>query len=526
MGQLIYAFLYTVSRKSKVAAEHPDWLAGSDDDGVTLDLSQPEVVRFIQGQLRSFVGRWGNFTWRNDSTITSEQKNDPSVLLEQDQNFRRILREFLEENPNCAFQAVNGGGNFAGYDYVRHASNIQFSDGVIGPLRNHWSSLLFPPDKNCDNPDQWNPDAYNKAAWRGLLCFNYDTTGDTVDPVKLEGIRELNDLYHYLQTQGLVGRWVRVHRPLVTGDDPTFWFQRLSRDARRSLIIPKHVPSGPVTVRPKGLLPKASYTVSFHESAAEEKRTGADLLANGIRLTNMPPGELIYLNLPLHPGSKLDTTPPKPPTPLRAVAAENMGYPGVELTWKPGTDNNWVSAYEILRNGQLIDKVAKGHYYFDHSAGADPHARYELRTMDGAGNVSQPVAFRPAPGPAARIVDAGPAGGMTFTGDWKTSSSLPSHAGTLHSSQTPGATMELKCEGTRVLVFAKLGADCGRMAISVDGAAPETVDTFSADDIWGVCLWQKSLGGGGAHTVRLTLVDGRHPRSKGNWTHLDGVRVE
>ena len=86
--------------------------------------------------------------------------------------------------------------------------------------------------------------------------------------------------------------------------------------------------------------------------------------------------------------------------------------------------------------------------------------------------------------------------------------------------------MELKCEGTRVLVFAKLGADCGRMAISVDGAAPETVDTFSADDIWGVCLWQKSLGGGGAHTVRLTLVDGRHPRSKGNWTHLDGVRVE
>ena len=51
-----------------------------------------------------------------------------------------------------------------------------------------------------------------------------------------------------------------------------------------------------------------------------------------------------------------------------------MGYPGVELAWKPGTDDNWVSCYEVFRDGALIDKVAHGTYYFDHSVGADPAA--------------------------------------------------------------------------------------------------------------------------------------------------------
>ena len=76
-----------------------------------------------------------------------------------------------------------------------------------------------------------------------------------------------------------------------------------------------------------------------------------------------------------------------------------MGYPGVELTWKPATDNNWISYYEVFRDGMAIDRVAKGLYYFDHSAGADLAAKYEVRAVDGAGNVS-PLAL--ADGPAAK----------------------------------------------------------------------------------------------------------------------------
>jgi hypothetical protein len=266
-------------------------------------------------------------------------------------------------------------------------------------LRNYYAALLFPPDKTSDIPDIWNPNDYNKATWRGLLCINFDMTGDTTDAAKLEGLRELVDIYHYLHRQGVVGRWVHVFRPLITGDDPTMYLQRLSRDGKRGLIIPKRPAPGTVTIKPKGLLQKEPYVVSFHESDRSEQRSGADLMERGVSFDRMPAGELIYLNLPLHPGSKGDQQPPTAPHAVNKRKTENMGYPGVELSWKAGTDNNWVSCYEVFRDGAALDKVAKGTFYFDHSAGADQAARYEIRTVDGAGNVSARVA---AKGPTAK----------------------------------------------------------------------------------------------------------------------------
>jgi hypothetical protein len=522
MGQLIYAFLYTVDKKSRVAQAHPDWLLGE-----TLDLSKPEVVAFMLQQLDGFVARWGDFEWRNDSSFTAPREGDDTPLLGQDEGLRRVIRTFLDQHPQAAFQAINGGGNYGGYDYTRYASSFSFSDGAVGPLRNYYAALLFPPDKTSDIPDIWNPRDYNKATWRGLLCINFDMTGDTTDAAKLEGLRELVDIYHYLHQQGVVGRWVRVFRPRITGDDSTMYFQRLSGDSKRGVIIPKRPAPGPVTVRPKGLLPKEVYFVSYQESERSERRSGADLMARGITFDKMAPGELIYLNLPRHPGSKLDTKPPTPPQASAKRHGENMGYPGVELSWKPGTDDNWISYYEVFRDGVALDKVAKGTFYFDHSAGADLAARYELRTVDGAGNASARVAVKGPTANPARVFDDASANGLKFSGEWKREDNLLlAHAHTLSTSKQKGAAVELRFEGGRVLVFGKLGANCGKAAISVDGGPPEIVDTYSADDIWGVCLYRKDLPSGGSHTLRLEVVGEHSQRAKDNLIHLDGVLVE
>ena len=522
MGQLIYAFLYTVDKKSRVAQEHPDWLLGD-----TLDMSRPEVVAFMESQLDQFVARWGDFEWRNDSFFTAAREGDDGVMLAQDEGFRRLIRTFLDKHPKCAFQAVNGGGNYGGYDYTRYASAFSFSDGAVGPLRNYYAALLFPPDKTSDIPDVWNPNDYNKATWRGLLCINFDMTGDTTDAAKLEGLRELVDIYHYLHQQGVVGRWVHVFRPLITGDDPTLYFQRLSRDGKRGLIIPKRPAPGPVTIKPKGLLPKEHYVVSFHESDRSEQRTGADLMERGISFDKLPAGELIYLNLPLHPGSKGDQQPPTTPHAVSKRKAENMGYPGVELTWKAGTDNNWVSYYEVLRDGTALDKVAKGTFYFDHSAGADLAARYEIRTVDGAGNVSPRAAAKGLAAKPAQIFDDVVGGQFKFGGEWKHDKNLLlAHDHTLSASNQKGASAELSFNGRVVLVFGKLGADCGKVAVSIDGAAPEVVDTYSADDIWGVCIYRKEFPVAGQHTVRLEVRGEHSARAKDHVLHLDGVRVE
>lgn len=531
MGQLIYAFLYSVDKRSRVALEHPDWLL-NNQGGSCLDMSKPEVVKFLKEQLDMFVERWGDFEWRNDSFFTAPRKGDDTPLLGQDEGFRQILRYFLDQHPLCAFQAVNGGGNYGGYDYVRYSSSLQFSDGKVGILRNYYASLLFPPDKTNDMPDIWNPHHYDKATWRGLLCINFDMTGDTWDPAKLEGIRELIDIYHYLQSKEVVGRWSRVYRPFITGDDPSMYLQRLSKDSMRGIIIPKRPAPGPVTIKPKGLLSNKTYFVSFHESRASEERKGADLMDSGIRLEKMLPGELIYLNLPLHPGSKLDTEPPTPPSEISKQPGENMGYPGVELMWKPGADNNWVSCYEIFRNSLLLDKVAKGTFYFDHSAGADLAAKYEVRTVDGAGNVSAKTATNGPERKPAQVFDDAPGQGFTYKGEWKHQTDvLPAHAGTLSCSNQKGATAELVFEGKIVLLFTKLGPDCGKAAVSIDGGAPDIIDTYSADDIWGIGIYRKELAAG-RHTLRVEMPGERfvhptyHVKNPDTIVHIDGVRIE
>jgi hypothetical protein len=521
MGQLIYAFLYTVDKNSRVAREHPDWLLGE-----TLDMSRPEVVAFMGNQLDQFVARWGDFEWRNDSLFTAQRKGDDTVLLAQDEGIRRLLRAFLDKNPRCAFQAVNYGGNYAGYDYTRYASAFSFSDGAVGPLRNYYASLMLPPDKISDIPDVWNPKDYNKANWRGLLCINFDMTGDTADAAKLEGLRELVDIYHYLHQQGVVGRWVHVFRPQITGDDPTMYFQRLSSDAKRGVIIPKHAAPRAVTIKPKGLAPKEMYVVSFQESDRSERRTGADLMDRGISFDKMPEGELIYLNLPLHPGSKLDTKAPTPPRAISKRQADNMGYPGIELSWKAGADNNWVSYYEVFRNGIALDKVAKGTFYFDHSAGADQAALYEVRTVDGAGNGSKRVKAKGVAAKPAQVFDDAAVEKINFAGEWKREDKqLLAHERTLSTSNQKGASAELTFNGRSVLVFGKLGADCGKAALTIDGEAPEVVNTYSADDIWGVCVFRKNLTTDGPHKLRIEVLGEHGPRAKGDVVHLDGVRV-
>ena len=526
MGQLIYAFLYTVDPESKVAKTHPDWIC-RDTGLCTLDMSKPEVVEFMKGQLDDFRKQWGDFEWRNDSYPTIPRNGDDTCILGQDAGLRKVIRDFLDKHPGCAFQGVNGGGQDAGYDYARYASSISFSDGEVGILRNYYESLLLPPDKSSDIPDRWNPDAYDKAVWRGLLCINFDMTGDTWDPNKLEGLRELIDIYHYLHREGVVGRWVRVHRPIIIGDDPTMYFQRLSGDRRRSIIIIKRPAPGAVTIRPKGLLPTENYVVSFHESDTMQQRTGADLMDRGIALETMKPGELIYLNLPLHPGSKLDKEPPTAPSNAKKQVAENMGYPGVELTWNAGTDNNWLSYYEVFRDGVAIDRVAKGLYYFDHSAAADPAAKYEIHAVDGAGNTSKAIS---AAGPAAkrsRVIDDAPGNGIAYTGAWQPKTGLqPASFGTITASHQKGATVTVAVNGRRILWFAKLGADAGKAAVSVDGGPAEIVDAYSADDIWGVCVFRKKFATPGPHTLQITVLGEHGPRATDSTVTIDGFRVE
>src|SRR5207248_9505132 len=152
-------------------------------------------------------------------------------------------------------------------------------------------------------------------------------------------------------------------------------------------------PGQPVVIHPRGLERGGDYDVRCAKAGYRARRKGADLMDNGIRLATVEPGELIFLNLPGHPGARTDTTPPTSPERVTKRIGTNLGVQGVEVRWNPARDDNWISYYEILRDGAVEARTAKGTFYFDYAGVAKTRieSTYEVRTVDGDGNRSSRV---------------------------------------------------------------------------------------------------------------------------------------
>ena len=158
--------------------------------------------------------------------------------------------------------------------------------------------------------------------------------------------------------------------------------------------------SKPVVIYPCGLMPTEIYEVRASRSGLRLRESGAKLMSDGISFENIAPGELIFLNLPNYPGSGTDHIPPSSPANVIKRLGTNLGVQGIELTWSPSHDDNWISYYEIHKNGKLLGRTAKGTFFFDHSDSArnDIDANFEVAAVDGDGNRSPTAVAQKAAG--------------------------------------------------------------------------------------------------------------------------------
>ena len=403
MGLAVWWPLYSItSKQARVYRDHPEWRPPTDGRPwliENLDLSRKEVIDYLQGQLDEKVAQWGDFQWRLDNPAVFPVNENETSLLSQYHNAMGLLQNFRRRHPSSSVDVCSGGGNYMGFETLRMSDVSQLTDGGTLYVQNYYSSYLFPPDKIDDWTEPWNftwENARQNLTMAPAWMSDRGVFGG--DPGLLlndgmENLRRSFEIYHYLVQQGVAGRWSQVYHPRVEGDDPVFYFERLSQDGQRGAVILKHFLPGQVTVYPKGLSAEKSYDVRFEMSKRAMSRTGADLMENGVTLVNPAPGELIYLGLPNVPGSGNDRTPPSPPRNVRMRLGTYLGVTGVELEWEPSQDNNWLSHYVIYRDGEMIDKVAKGNYYFDHSDGDENLAvSYQVQAIDGDGNASGKIA--------------------------------------------------------------------------------------------------------------------------------------
>lgn len=524
MGLLLYAPLYNIEAASRPAREHPEWMIS----GSVLDQSQPAVVDSEVAVLERFYRDWGAFQWRNDGYCQAPRDGDDTSLLAQQQGFFEVIGRFLSNHPDCAMHGVNGGGFALNWEYLQYTSGFQFTDGQAVETAGHYATYLFPPDKINNMPDIWDPEKYDPATWRGLLCTNIDFTGDTFEAAKLRGIREIIAIYHYLGSKGVAGRWVRVYHPTVEGDSPTMVLQRLSWDRKRGVLVTKHKIDGEALIRPKGLVPTLEYEVSYQDDLRVYRATGRRLMADGIRLTKPAPGELVYLNLTDHPGHPSASAPVRRPSRLVVHEERHMGVAGVMVTWQPARTGQPPLWYEVMRDGELIGRAATGRCLFDHSAGADPAARYSVVAVGRAITNRSSALVRPAPAGRTRrsVNDAADPTRVALSTGWEVQAFAPAHAANLVTSTQAGASASLKFVGRRLVVHGRLGAEGGRARVLVDGAEVGVIDCYAADELPGWPMYEQKWEATGPHTVLVEVIGSHDPRSRGNRVWLDAFTVD
>lgn len=348
------------------------------------------------GIMSSKVGAWGDFEWRSDAVGFPNWKAD--------RDWREKILRFLDAYPGSSFHTCSGGSSYSHtFDIQRYANTNYFADGGRGPLTNYFFSYIEPPDKWVDIIEPFSKGgAYDRATARQSLTM-VPFWGLKASPKDRELIREDLDTYKYLLKEGVAGRWSYMFHPEIKGDDVFHYAQRISYDRLKSCIIIKHQAPENVLVFPNGLVAGHKYEIAFDQVQEKTERTGADLMKNGILLKKALPGELIYLGLPKRPRSNSDKVPPTAPGSAFKKQEVNIGYSGMGVYWSAGTDNNWVSYYEVRRNNIILDKVSTGTYYFDRSEGWGLQNSYEIRTIDGDGNTSGWIAAVPIPGLAVSV---------------------------------------------------------------------------------------------------------------------------
>ncbi len=402
----------------------------------SIDQSSPVATQWQLELLDRKTRAWGGFQWRYD--IAPGAGHDP---LAADQEFRRLNREFLSAHPDQGIDACFGGGNWIGVELASYADSGEMTDGGTRDYSGYHSSLFIPPDllhnvvyfsyeqgrkaysiHNDRIQLRMDPDWYgDPASTKGYALQATHPAGSTLAIPSaalphLEALRGDWDLYRYLVHEQVAGRWGHVFRPDVQGDDPVLYFQRMNRDQTKGVILttrsftqPRQMPTSAVTVFPKGLVRDLAYDVRFDIQPRVECRDGATLMERGILFEDLQPGEIVYLNLPGHPGSGQDTTPPEPPRQVTKRVATNIHTQGVEVRWERAVDNHWLSGYEVFRVGEdgirtSLGKVSRGEYFFDRARPGTEliSCGYEVRTFDGDGNVSPPVEAVPVPGELER----------------------------------------------------------------------------------------------------------------------------
>ncbi len=117
-------------------------------------------------------------------------------------------------------------------------------------------------------------------------------------------------------------------------------------------------------------------------------------------------------------------------------------------------------------------------------------------------------------------------GEFSYLGTWGHASGNLEAAGSNAHSCMPGDTATIRFIGSRVRFYGVLAENHGRASLRVDGAEPAVIDQYAPQREHGGLQWESPLLTPGEHTLTITVLAERDPRSRYVWVNVDRVEID
>ena len=297
---------------STLKKEHPEWLLKRNGkpvaDGRALDVTQPVVVNWMEGEIRRLIRTHKLDMYRIDHNHcmmpfgNRQYKGFTEDLCwRYYDSFNALFDRLRKDFPKVVFQNCAGGGGRLDWGTMARFHNVELSDWMRMPRGVKILSsisLSLPPESllrafGTEASEQvldGDVDTQLRHCFCRIILRGIAPSMDEVSPHLRERVEHYLELYRKIIRPVMADGLVFHHTPFLPLAETTPWcvLEYAERNARRSvaaLFRTSSCGSNEFVFRPRGLNPAFFYQVTLDNSGRSVRLSGHDLIDRGLTVT-------------------------------------------------------------------------------------------------------------------------------------------------------------------------------------------------------------------------------------------------
>ena len=308
----LWVEIEAVGANSTLKKEHPGWVLVRDGKpiagGRALDMTQPKVVQWMEGELRRLIRMHKLDMYRIDhnhcmapSGNRQYQGFTEDLTWRYYDNFNAMFDCLRREFPKVVFQNCAGGGGRLDWGTMARFHNTELSDWMRMPrgvkILNGVTMSLPPeillrtfgtevPEHVLDGDvDTQLRHCFCRPIFRGIA-----PSMDELSPYLRERVEHYLEIFKKVIRPVMIDGRVFHHTPYLSLAEATPWcvLEYADRDARRSVAaLFRTAANGPseFVFKPRGINPALNYQVTLDNSRRQFVMSGFDLIRNGLSVS-------------------------------------------------------------------------------------------------------------------------------------------------------------------------------------------------------------------------------------------------